>query len=74
LDGLSDGHSIVEPQESDVIVEIKKTESACYGPQDKPRLWFLGVYATVVLSKCDLDHEPHEPERSMKYEWKVWVE
>lgn len=62
FDGFRNRNSFVESQQGYIVVEVSQTELIGNGSKHEPGLGPHRRVAAVVLTKCNLYHEPHKAE------------
>lgn len=58
---FGEGDLVVETKQSNVVVEMPKTEISGEGAYDETRFGLSGARAPIVFTQGHLNHEPHEP-------------
>lgn len=54
-------HGLVQPQQSDVVLQVRKREVVRVDLHHVARFGPLPGVAAVVLAESNAEHEPHEP-------------
>lgn len=57
---FGDWYTVIESQQSHIIIEIWETKRLRNGAQHKSRLRPCFIITSIVLTKSDFDHKPHE--------------
>lgn len=65
---FGDWYTVVQSQQSHIVIEVREAKRLWNGAQHKPCLWPRFIIASIVLTKSDFDHEPHKTERKQKEE------
>lgn len=66
LNGIRHGHPLIQPQQGDVIVEVRKAELVGYCSQHETGFGTHCSVAAVVFAERHFYHEPHEAGNKMK--------
>lgn len=64
LDRFRHWHSLIQPEQSDIVVEVGQAELLDYSAKHEASLRPRRRVTAIVFTKCHLYHKPHKSEKS----------